>query len=176
MQKENNSDVVHVFSSPDIVRLRDRSDFGLTSSIGDADHHSSAEMDDINCQHQSLPLIILQYLQSETMLRIVALSLILLSWGFVEALIVDRRSYMAQLLLPSLLQTLNLPSSNLLLSSSTTTSSDTVAEVTDKVFFDLRIARQDGSSYVRDDLPDTFENRVIQARLTMGLFGKQAPK
>ncbi|KAL3934822.1 MAG: hypothetical protein SGBAC_009538 [Bacillariaceae sp.] len=121
------------------------------------------------------------------MLRIAALSLILLSWSFVEALIVDRRSYMAQLLLPSLLQTLDLPSSTLLSSSTTTTtttttsssssssSSDTVAEVTDKVFFDLRIARQDGSTYVRDDLPDTFENRVIQARLTMGLFGKEAP-
>ncbi|CAJ1962987.1 unnamed protein product [Cylindrotheca closterium] len=94
---------------------------------------------------------------------------------------------MAQLLLPSLLQTLDpMPSSTLVSSSSTATSSssssslspsstDIVAEVTNKVFFDIRIARQDGSTYVRDDLPDTFENRVISARITMGLFGKQAP-
>jgi len=107
------------------------------------------------------------------MLRIVTGSLIILSWSCVQALIIDRRSYMAQLLLPSLLQTLDLPSSTL--SSSSTVTTDTVAEVTDKVFFDVRIARQDGSSYIRDDLPDTFENRVISARITMGLFGKQAP-
>jgi cyclophilin family peptidyl-prolyl cis-trans isomerase len=48
-------------------------------------------------------------------------------------------------------------------------------EITDKVFMDVRISRQDGSTYVRDDLPDTFENRVIKARLTFGLYGKLAP-
>ena len=105
-------------------------------------------------------------------------SLILLSQWYcsVEALVIDRRGYMAQLLLPSLLQTLNLPSSTTISSLSSSISTETVAEVTDKVFFDIRIARQDGSTYIRDDLPDTFENRVISARINIGLFGKQAPK
>jgi hypothetical protein len=84
----------------------------------------------------------------------------------------DRRSYI-QLLVPQLMQVMDLPTSS---SSSSSSSSSPLAEVTDKVFFDIRISRQDGSSYVRDDLPDTFENRVINARLTIGLFGKQAPK
>jgi cyclophilin family peptidyl-prolyl cis-trans isomerase len=47
--------------------------------------------------------------------------------------------------------------------------------ITDKVFFDVRVARQDGSTYVRDDLPDTFENRVLTARLVFGLYGTVAP-
>eukprot|EP00429_Kryptoperidinium_foliaceum_P004661 CAMPEP_0176007442 /NCGR_PEP_ID=MMETSP0120_2-20121206/3235_1 /TAXON_ID=160619 /ORGANISM="Kryptoperidinium foliaceum, Strain CCMP 1326" /LENGTH=295 /DNA_ID=CAMNT_0017340203 /DNA_START=90 /DNA_END=977 /DNA_ORIENTATION=+ len=47
--------------------------------------------------------------------------------------------------------------------------------ITDKVFFDVRVARQDGSTYVRDDLPDTFENRVLKARLVVGLYGTVAP-
>lgn len=81
----------------------------------------------------------------------------------------DRRSYV-QLLVPQLMQVLDLPTS------SSSAISSPVAEVTDKVFFDIRVARQDGSTYVRDDLPDTFENRVIRARLKVGLFGKQAPK
>ena len=49
------------------------------------------------------------------------------------------------------------------------------AEITDRVFMDIRISRNDGSFYVRDDLPDTFENRVIQIRLAIGLFGNEAP-
>lgn len=49
------------------------------------------------------------------------------------------------------------------------------AVVTDKVFFDVRISRQDGTFYVRDDLPDTIENQVFTGRLTIGLFGKAAP-
>lgn len=49
-------------------------------------------------------------------------------------------------------------------------------EITDKVFIDVRIARSDGSTYVRDDLPDTFENKVLFQRLTIGLYGKAAPK
>jgi cyclophilin family peptidyl-prolyl cis-trans isomerase len=48
-------------------------------------------------------------------------------------------------------------------------------EITDKVFMDIRVARQDGSTYVRDDLPDTFENTVIRTRLVFGLYGKLAP-
>jgi cyclophilin family peptidyl-prolyl cis-trans isomerase len=47
--------------------------------------------------------------------------------------------------------------------------------ITDKVFFDVRVARQDGSTYVRDDLPDTFENRVLKVRLVFGLYGTVAP-
>ena len=57
----------------------------------------------------------------------------------------------------------------------TTALSPDQAVVTDKVFFDVRISRQDGSFYVRDDLPDTIENQVFQGRLTFGLFGKATP-
>jgi hypothetical protein len=42
------------------------------------------------------------------------------------------------------------------------------AKITDKVFMDIRVSRQDGSFYVRDDLPDTFENRVLSSRLEFG--------
>ena len=49
-------------------------------------------------------------------------------------------------------------------------------EITDKVFIDVRIARSDGSTYIRDDLPDTFENRVLFQRISIGLYGKVAPK
>jgi len=57
----------------------------------------------------------------------------------------------------------------------TTALSPDQAVVTDKVFFDVRISRQDGSFYVRDDLPDTIENQVFQGRLTFGLFGRATP-
>jgi cyclophilin family peptidyl-prolyl cis-trans isomerase len=50
------------------------------------------------------------------------------------------------------------------------------AEITDKIYMDVRVSRQDGSFYVRDDLPDTFENRVLKTRLIFGLYGKTAPK
>jgi len=49
------------------------------------------------------------------------------------------------------------------------------AVITDKVYMDVRISRQDGTFYVRDDLPDTPENRVFYGRLVIGLFGKNAP-
>lgn len=48
-------------------------------------------------------------------------------------------------------------------------------KITDKVFFDVRISRQDGTFYVRDDLSDIPENRVFQGRLVIGLFGEAAP-
>lgn len=47
--------------------------------------------------------------------------------------------------------------------------------ITQKVALDVRISRQDGSFYVRDDLPDTPENKVFYGRLTLGLFGTAAP-
>jgi cyclophilin family peptidyl-prolyl cis-trans isomerase len=50
------------------------------------------------------------------------------------------------------------------------------ATVTDKVYMNVRISRQDGTFYVRDDLPDTPENKVFYARLVFGLFGKEAPR
>lgn len=50
------------------------------------------------------------------------------------------------------------------------------ATITDKVFFNVRISRQDGTFYVRDDLPDTPENRVFYGTLVVGLFGKAAPR
>jgi cyclophilin family peptidyl-prolyl cis-trans isomerase len=62
------------------------------------------------------------------------------------------------------------------ISSSTTYISPDDARITDKVYFDVRISRQDGSFYVRDDLPDIPENRVFQGRLTIGLFGDVVPQ
>ena len=47
--------------------------------------------------------------------------------------------------------------------------------ITQKVSFDVRISRQDGTFYVRDDLPDTPENKVFYGRLVVGLFGTMAP-
>ncbi|KAG7360677.1 cyclophilin type peptidyl-prolyl cis-trans isomerase [Nitzschia inconspicua] len=47
--------------------------------------------------------------------------------------------------------------------------------ITDKIFMDVRIARKDGSTYVRDDLDGSFENTVLFQRIKIGLYGKQAP-
>jgi cyclophilin family peptidyl-prolyl cis-trans isomerase len=49
------------------------------------------------------------------------------------------------------------------------------ATITKKVFFNVRVSRQDGTFYVRDDLPDTPENQVFQGRIVVGLYGKNAP-
>ena len=48
--------------------------------------------------------------------------------------------------------------------------------VTDRIRFDVRIARQDGTFYVRDDLPDTPENQVFTGQFTVELFGQVAPE
>jgi len=62
---------------------------------------------------------------------------------------------------------------------SATTVANTVAamspKVTDRVFLNVRISRQDGTFYVRDDLPDTPENNVFYGRLVLELFGEVAP-
>jgi cyclophilin family peptidyl-prolyl cis-trans isomerase len=50
-----------------------------------------------------------------------------------------------------------------------------LADITHKVFMDVRVARTDGSTYVRDDLPDTFDNRVLFQRLQFGLYGNTSP-
>jgi cyclophilin family peptidyl-prolyl cis-trans isomerase len=47
--------------------------------------------------------------------------------------------------------------------------------ITDKVFMDVRIARNDGSTYVRDDLDGSFENTVLFQTIKIGLYGKLAP-
>ena len=83
------------------------------------------------------------------------------------------------------LSVMEIPTSSLAIessSSSSTAATNTIPTtsmpnevITDKVFMDVRLARQDGSTYVRDDLPDTFENRVIKTRLVFGLYGKCAP-
>eukprot|EP00545_Synedropsis_sp_CCMP1620_P013685 CAMPEP_0119004684 /NCGR_PEP_ID=MMETSP1176-20130426/1292_1 /TAXON_ID=265551 /ORGANISM="Synedropsis recta cf, Strain CCMP1620" /LENGTH=338 /DNA_ID=CAMNT_0006956419 /DNA_START=35 /DNA_END=1051 /DNA_ORIENTATION=+ len=52
----------------------------------------------------------------------------------------------------------------------------TLAPITNKVIFDVRISRQDGTFYVRDDLEDTPENKVFYGQLTMGLFGTTVPR
>jgi cyclophilin family peptidyl-prolyl cis-trans isomerase len=55
-------------------------------------------------------------------------------------------------------------------------SSQVDTKITDKVFFNVRISRQDGSFYVRDDLDESLrENRVFRGTLIIGLFGKNAP-
>ena len=109
-----------------------------------------------------------------------------------EALKIDRRNWLQQAsvtMLAGLSTTVkanainvsNLPTSSTSTSSSNVAPSTTTylspdqAKITDKVFFDVRISRQDGTFYVRDDLPDTPENRVFQGRLVMGLFGEVAP-
>ena len=65
------------------------------------------------------------------------------------------------------------------ISSSTTKSISYIdpseAQITNRVFLKVRVSRQDGTFYVRDDLPDTPENRVFQGQLVVGLFGKVAP-
>jgi cyclophilin family peptidyl-prolyl cis-trans isomerase len=50
------------------------------------------------------------------------------------------------------------------------------ATITDKVYMNVRISRQDGTFYVRDDLPDTPENKVFYGRLVFALFGQEAPR
>ncbi len=49
------------------------------------------------------------------------------------------------------------------------------AKVTNKVYFDVRVSRQDGSFYVRDDLPETPENQVFYGKIVVGLFAQNAP-
>ncbi len=100
----------------------------------------------------------------------------------VSALTLDRRScleYLSSLALvpgqievPPIQQT---PSSSTTSGVSLPIMPDTF-EITDKVFIDVRVARSDGSTYIRDDLPDTFENRVLFQRISIGLYGKTAPK
>jgi cyclophilin family peptidyl-prolyl cis-trans isomerase len=67
-------------------------------------------------------------------------------------------------------------------SSSSSSSSSTLKlpsmpdeQITDRVFFDVRVARKDGSTYIRDDLDDSFENSVLFCKLKIGLYGKACP-
>jgi cyclophilin family peptidyl-prolyl cis-trans isomerase len=60
-------------------------------------------------------------------------------------------------------------------STNTEPTSPSDATVTQKVYINVRISRQDGTFYVRDDLPDLPENKVFSGRLVIGLFGKNAP-
>jgi cyclophilin family peptidyl-prolyl cis-trans isomerase len=55
-------------------------------------------------------------------------------------------------------------------------SPSTLAPITSKVLFDVRISRQDGTFYVRDDLDDSPENKVFYGQLTLGLFGTTVPR
>lgn len=64
----------------------------------------------------------------------------------------------------------------LLMPFAATAADETLAPVTDKVIFSVRISRQDGTFYVRDDLEDTPENTVFYGQLTMGLFGNTVPR
>jgi len=104
----------------------------------------------------------------------------------VEALSLDRRScleYFSSLALSSAVPstTLNDEDRSLMISSEGSRSSIGLPsmpeniEITHKVFMDVRVARSDGSTYIRDDLPDTFENRVLYQRITFGLYGTILP-
>ena len=48
--------------------------------------------------------------------------------------------------------------------------------ITHSVYMNVRISRQDGTFYVRDDLDDSPENRVFTGTLKLGLFGTVAPR
>lgn len=50
------------------------------------------------------------------------------------------------------------------------------ATITDRVVMDVRISRQDGTFYVRDDLDDSPENKVFYGQLKFALFGDLAPQ
>jgi cyclophilin family peptidyl-prolyl cis-trans isomerase len=103
----------------------------------------------------------------------------------VQALSLDRRTcleYFSSLAISS--STLNDELSPIDTSNSSSSSSTSFGvlpsmpenvEITNKVFMDVRISRSDGSTYIRDDLPDTFENRVLFQRITIGLYGKLVP-
>jgi cyclophilin family peptidyl-prolyl cis-trans isomerase len=49
------------------------------------------------------------------------------------------------------------------------------AKVTQRVFFNVRISRSDGTFYVRDDDSDDPNNQVYQGQLVFALFGETAP-
>jgi len=108
--------------------------------------------------------------------------------NIVQALSVDRRScleYFSSLALSSAVQstTVNDKDRSLMISSEGSRTSSSIGlpsmpeniEITDKVFMDVRVARSDGSTYIRDDLPNTFENKVLYQRITIGLYGTVAP-
>jgi len=57
-------------------------------------------------------------------------------------------------------------------SSSTTTAATTLPKITDRILIDVRIARPDGTFYVRGDETDDL---VKKYSLKIGLFGKAAP-
>lgn len=84
----------------------------------------------------------------------------------------DRRTCLELL---QLVQLMDIPSSSKANKELTKPVMPENVEITDRVFMDVRIARTDGSTYVRDDLPDTFDNRVLFQRINFGLYGKLAP-
>ena len=71
-------------------------------------------------------------------------------------------------------------SSATVLSGSTSASAeinDASPKITDKVYFDVRISRADGSFYVRDPSPtDSPDDEPVYGRLVLGLFGEEAPE
>ena len=99
---------------------------------------------------------------------------------------IDRRTSLLEMIQRVALTTTTTAVSSTILASpaaATATTTPTTAtmptmpqvDITHKVFMDVRVARTDGSTYVRDDLPDTFDNRVLFQRLTFGLYGRTAP-
>jgi len=53
---------------------------------------------------------------------------------------------------------------------------ESLPPITNTVYMNVRISRQDGTFYVRDDLEDTPENQVFTGTLKLGLFGTAAPR
>jgi hypothetical protein len=122
-----------------------------------------------------------------------AVALVALHLQHIEAWTMDRRTWVGLLQLTQVMDivptdtSIRSSSSSIsngapLLKSTTATASTTMPaeksniEITDKVYMDIRVARTDGSTYVRDDLPDTFDNRVLFQRLKFGLYGKVTPR
>ena len=113
------------------------------------------------------------------MKQLIGILALALTINAVQALTLDRRTCLEYLTSLAIVPgTMEPPTTELATSDSVVTlpTMPENFEITDKVYIDVRVARSDGSTYVRDDLPDTFENRVLFQRISIGLYGKAAPK
>ena len=99
------------------------------------------------------------------MKQLIGILALALTINAVQALTLDRRTCLEYLTSLAIVPgTMEPPTTELATSDSVVTlpTMPENFEITDKVYIDVRVARSDGSTYVRDDLPDTFENRVLQ--------------
>ena len=115
----------------------------------------------------------------ENMKQLIGILALALTINVVQALTLDRRTCLEYLTSLAIVPGTMEPPATEPATSNSMLSLPTMPEnfeITDKVYIDVRVARSDGSTYVRDDLPDTFENRVLFQRISIGLYGKAAPK